>query len=863
MKTRHVISSSLFAALIVGVLLSPASAQTVQTEVAADRRPTFHTQGDVLIKNGKLLTVTKGVIEGGDILIQKGKITQIGKGIKAPDGVKVIDASGKFVTPGIIDAHSHRASDDTNEGADSITAEVRIRDILNPDQLGLYYAVASGMTTSLVLHGSANPIGGQSLVIKNKWERPAKEVIFEGAPRMIKFALGENPKRPGQNNQRFPASRTGVEAVYRRAFADARDYMAAWSEYEKKKDDPKVPAPRRDLRLEALADILKRKIWVQCHSYRQDEMLMMVRLSQEFNFHLCMQHALESYKIAPELAKAHVPVSMFGDGFAYKLEVVDSMPMATAICDKAGVTVSVNTDTFMGTVPITQDAAKSMRYGVSEDHALRMVTMNPAMELGVDNRVGSLEVGKDGDIAIWQGHPLSNYTKCVMTFIDGEVFFERRDVFKVDKKSEAAASVKSMAFDPDKSVLPKDASSYLIKGATVHLVSGPDQMNSNVLIKGGHIEAVGANVEPGSGTVVIEGKGLHVYPGLIDGGSKLGIDEIGEVSSSQDSSENGEYKPDLMAIHSINPDNQHFAKVRFNGITSAVTNLAGGMIGGQAALLNTLGFTTEGVDLGSPAGLDVYVPAGPDPRFKEFMPAEQYAQMVNGVGDRIKAFEDFFEAAKRYGEARSAGESIPTDMKLEAMQPYLKGLKPVFLHADASSSIREAIAVTKKFGLKGIIVGGGQAWKLASLIKDSGMPVILKGPSAACPDETGVIGEFDPYDSTYASASILHDAGVKFCFMTDSFDTSMNLPFSAGRTCAFGLSHSDAIKALTLDAASILGVGDKLGSLERGKIANVIVTDGDPLELTSQLRYLFIQGKPVKLESHYTDLYRKYMGRLK
>lgn len=856
----HTIRFTSFA--IVFATLGMAGAQTLPTEVAVDRRPTFHTRGDVLIKNGRLLTVTHGTIEGGDILIQHGKITQIGKGIAAPAGVKVIDAAGKFVTPGIVDAHSHRASDDVNEGADSITAEVRIQDIINSDQIGIYYALASGMTTSMLLHGSANSIGGQSLVIKNKYERPNDELIFQDAPRMVKFALGENVKRPGQGGSRFPAARTGVEAVYRRAFNDARDYMLAWDEYEKHKDDPKVAPPRKDLRLDALADILRGKIWVQCHSYRQDEMLMMVRLSQEFHFHLNMQHALEAYKIAPELAKAHVSVSMFGDGFAYKLEVVDSIPMATAICDKAGVLVSVNTDTFSGTVPITQDAGKAMRYGVSEDHALRMVTINPAIELGVDKHVGSLDLGKDGDIAIWQGHPLSNYSKCVMTFIDGEVFFERRDPFKVDSHSAAASTVQTKAFDPDRNVLPKKADSYLIVNGTIHSVSGPVITNGSLWIKNGRIEAVGANLKATTGTVVVDAKGLDVYPGLIDAGSKLGIDEIGEVSASQDSTENGEYKPDLRAIHSINPDNQHFPKVRFNGITTNVTNLAGGVVAGQAALVQTAGFTTEGMDLGSPAGLDVFVPTGPDPRFKMFMPPDQYAQIESGLKDRIAVFEGFFDKAKRYGEARASNELSQTDIKLDAMQPYIKGQKPVLFHADSVVAIREALNVAKKYQLKAIIAGGSESWQIADELKKAGVPVILKGVAVECPEETDP-SELDPYDTPYVAPTLLKRAGVPFCFMSDSMDTSMNLPYMAGRASAFGLSHDDAVRAVTLDAATILGIGDKLGSLERGKIANVIITDGDPLDLTSQLRYLFIDGRPQKLESHYTDLYRKYMGRIK
>lgn len=841
-----------------------ACAQSIPTEVAADRHPTFHTNGDVFIKNGRVLTITNGILEGGDVLILKGKISKIGKGLTAPTGIKIIDATGEFVTPGIVDAHSHRGTDDVNEGADAITAEVRIQDVLNTKSTSLFYALASGMTTSMVLHGSANPIGGQSTVIKNKWEHPISEAIFDGAPHMVKFALGENPKRPGgqDRNPRFPASRTGVEAVYRRAFTDARDYMHAWDEYSKHKDDPKIAPPRRDLRLEALADILTGKNWVQCHSYRQDEMLMMVRLSQEFHFHLCMQHALEAYKIAPELAKAHIPVSMFGDGFAYKLEVVDSIPMATTICDKAGVIVSVNTDTMSGTVPITQDAAKALRYGMSVDHAMRMLTINPAFELGVDKRVGSLEVGKDGDIAIWKGHPLSNYTKCVMTLIDGEVYFERRDAFKVDTHSMAINSVSSQSFDPDKNVLPKDATSYLIVGATVHPVSGPDLPKGNVLIKDGHIEAVGTAVHGYAGTVTIDGKGMHVYPGMIDANSKSGLDEIGEVPSSQDSAENGEYKPDISALNSINPDNQHFPKLRYNGITSTVSAPNGGVVSGQGALINTIGFTTELMNVQSPSDLEITIPTGPAGFLRQFLPAEQIAQMESGLSDHLRVLREFFDAGKRYGEAKAAGEAIRTDTKMEALQIYLKGEKPVVFHADDAASIREAVKLSKEYNLKAIIAGGAESWQVAKLLKENNIPVIFQAPSAACPDETNPPGEFDPYDAPYTTPSVLHDAGVKFCFMSNSFDMAMNLPYGAGRTCAFGLSHFDAIKALTLDAATILGVGDRLGSLEKGKLANIIVVDGDPLDLTSQLRYLFICGKPVPLESHYTALYRKYMGRV-
>src|SRR5579862_6435842 len=279
------------------------------------RKPNLITHGSVLIKDARILTATHGAIEKGSILIQNGKIVAIGQ-IAPPAGVTVIDAAGKVVTPGIVDAHVHRAIDSTNEGTDAITAEVRILDVLNPNNKNVWQALASGETTGMALHGSANPIGGQSVVIKFKYGHPVEDLPIPDAPRMIKFALGENVTRSGSTTStRFPHTRMGVQAVYRRAFTEAREYVKKWDAYEaEKKSNPAAKAPVRDLRLETLADLLRGKLWVQCHSYRADEILMMVRLSQEFGFKIgAMQHALESYKIAPELAKAGVGVSIFED----------------------------------------------------------------------------------------------------------------------------------------------------------------------------------------------------------------------------------------------------------------------------------------------------------------------------------------------------------------------------------------------------------------------------------------------------------------------------------------------------------------------------------------------------------------------
>jgi len=837
--------------------IQAAAAQTLPTEFEADRKPSFATGGNVLIKNGHILTITKGVVEG-DVLVLNGKISKVGPNLTAPAGVKVIDATGKFVTPGLVDAHSHRGADDINEGADSITAEVRIEDVLNPNQDSLYHALASGITTGMLLHGSANAIGGQSLVIKHKFMHPPSEVVFPGAPRMIKFALGENPTRPGgQSTPRYPASRMGMETVYRRAFEDAKEYSRQWQDYEAHRSDPKVAPPRRDLRLETLADILNGKIHVQCHSYRQDEILMMVRLSQEFKFSLTLQHALESYKLAPILAAAHIPVSIFGDGFAYKLEVVDSTPMASTILDKAGVLVSVNTDTGGGTVPLTQDAAKAIRYGTSPERALRMITINPAIELGIQSKVGSIEEGKDGDLAIWDGHPLSVYTKCTMSLIEGEVYFERKDKFKVDGRSMAAKAPDGHPFDINGNKLPPVAKSYLIAGATVHPISGPELPKADVLIADGKIVAIGANLKVPAGSSQIDGKGLHVWPGMIDAGSQLGLAEIGQVNSATDTNENGDYVPDLRAITAINPDSVHFPKARYNGITSAVVFPSAGIMSGRSGLVKTLGSTNEGMTIESEVGLNVSVPDSPPARFKEFYPPGEFDKQVAAVKGRKRALREYFEAGQRYAALHDADLSAPIDLKMEALRPYLARKKPVIFQCTTEESIRYAIALAEAVKVRPILFGAGDAWKLAKFLKEKGIPIIASPPGVACPDEDDP-SEFDPYDTPQAFGSVLQDAGLSFAFASSRWDMAMDLPYRVGRMCAYGLSHDAAMRALTLDAAKILGVDDRLGSLEAGKIANVIVTDGDPLEVTSHVRYLFIDGKPLPLESHYTDLWRRY-----
>jgi imidazolonepropionase-like amidohydrolase len=394
-------------------------------------------KGAVAIVNGTVLTVgPQGRIDKGTVVFENGKITAIGKDVTVPAGAQIIDAAGRFVMPGIIDAHSHTAVEDSvNECSDSVTAEVRIADVLDPNDPDLFRQLAGGVTALNVLHGSCNTIGGQNAVIKVRYGAAPEKLLFEGAPRGIKFALGENVKRsnyrpPGE--RRFPATRMGVEATLRDAFLEARAYQKEWADYEKpgKAAGPKAAkplAPRRDLRKETLVGILEGRILVHAHCYRADEILMLMRVADEFGFKIrTLQHVLEGYKVASEIAKHGAGASTFIDWWGYKLEAYDATAYNPAILAAHGVRVSLNSDSSELARRLYWDAAKAVKYGgVSEDEALRMITLNPAWQLGIDKRVGSLEVGKDADIAIFGAYPLSPDARVEMTLVDGTVYFDR------------------------------------------------------------------------------------------------------------------------------------------------------------------------------------------------------------------------------------------------------------------------------------------------------------------------------------------------------------------------------------------------------------------------------------------------------
>ena len=384
------------------------------------------------IMGGTVITVgPQGTIPNGTVIVRGTKIVAVGPNVPIPSGTAVINATGQYVMPGIIDAHSHTAVEDgVNECTDAVTAEVRVADVVDQHDVNIYRQLAGGVTLVNVLHGSCNAIGGQSAVLKLRWGLPPEDLVYKDAPRAIKFALGENPKRsnfsvPGQ--RRFPATRMGVEVVLRDIFRQAQDYKREWEAWEKTGRAAGAPAPRRNLRLEEVRDILDGKVLVNAHCYRADEILMLIRIADEFGFKVrVFQHVLEGYKVASEIARHGAGASTFSDWWAYKIEAWDAIPYNAAVLAAHGVKVSVNSDSDELARRLYWEAAKTMKYGgVSEDEAFKMITLNPAWQLGVEKHVGSLEAGKDADIVIFSDHPFSPDAHVELTLVEGTVRFDR------------------------------------------------------------------------------------------------------------------------------------------------------------------------------------------------------------------------------------------------------------------------------------------------------------------------------------------------------------------------------------------------------------------------------------------------------
>lgn len=884
---------------------------------------------DRLYRNATIWTQgPQGTLTNADVLIQGGKIKAIGRNLRAPNGCQVIDATGKHISPGIWDCHSHTGiSGGVNEGSNMITAECRIGDVIDHTSNSIYVQLSGGTVGANQLHGSANVIGGQNSTVKWRWGQPSSAFPVESAPPGVKFALGQNPIREdsggfGQQSPPEggtlltwrPRTRMGVEESLRRALQLGKEYNQAWADFRSGKSQVE---PKRDIQLEALGEIVAGKRVIHSHGYRADEMLMLIRVAKAYGAKInTLQHVLEGYKIADEMAEAGVGGSTFADWWGYKLEAYDAIPYNAALMANRGVSVSVNSDSDNHARRLNQEAAKSMRYGgVSAEEALSYVTIEPAKQLGIADRTGSLEVGKDADLAIWTDSPLSVYAICVETYVDGVKRFDRLNDAKqrADRIKELEEARKLLSEPSDgknpftdgsgtaanakveanTSGIPAKAkyglgpvtgqpatkryprSAFLIRQAMIHPMVGAPFVGDVLVAKDGKIENV-APMLKGNGAQEISGVGKHVYPGLIDPATGIGLNEIGQVPTSDDSSERGNFHPDYRVERAINPEWDTLGVARQQGILTVLVKPSGGGIPGQAALINTEGFTYE--DLTIQGGIALAYSLGGGGGFgglehddsvnhdnccgvgtDEHTSGQGRQGGGGGVATTLESLSTQLNDAREYAKKRDAATAekpVPADQRQEAMLKVASGELPVIISATSATDMKAAVAWSEKEGVRILLYGCSGAGEIVDWLAQNQVPICLAAVYSMPRSDQEV-------DYFYSLPARLAKAGVKFCLTTNNDKDVRQLRDQAGWAAAYGLDREDAARMITLWAAQVMGIDDRLGAIMPGLEGTIILTDGEITETKTQVLRAWIQGREVDLTNRQTRLYDKYRNRPK
>ena len=679
----------------------------------------------------------------------------------------------------------------------------------------------------------------------------------------------------------------GNEESIRRALYLGFEYGKEWEDYRAGKT---AVEPRRNLQLEGLWEIATGKRLIHSHGYRADELLMLLRVTKEVGAKVkTLQHVLEGYKIADEMAEMGVGGSTFADWWGYKLEAFDAIPFNAALMADRGVSVSVNSDSDNHARRLNIEAAKSIRYGgVTPEKALSFVTIEPARQMGIDKQTGSLEPGKDADMVVWTADPTSIFAICLETYVDGVKRFDLDDDARqrVDRLAELAEAKKILesrtpAEEPDndsltpaaiggispRTGLPGSAKyprkPLLIAGATIHPMLGEPVIGDVLIGADGLIVGVGKVSAP-AGAVKVDGKGKHVYPGIIDGATTLGLTEIGQVPESDDSSEKGDFHPDYRAIRAVNPDSELIAAARNQGVLTALTAPTGGLFAGQAALLSLEGFTWE--DLAIDSGLAIKVSLGGRRfNFEQDCCADQEdhdhdddltsGQGRRGGGNQAAASETLTRVStelKKAREYRAAGG--PRDDRYEVLLQASEGKIPFLIEANSANDIKAAVAWAEKVKVAIQITGASSAGEIAEWLAGRQVPILLTATMS-------MPGSEEPLDAFYGLAAKLKKAGVKFGIATSESHDVRQIREFAGFSAAHGLGAEDAARSITLWPAEILGLGKRLGAVAPGYEGTVILTDGPLVEVGTRVLRAWIRGRECDLAFRQTRLYDKYRVR--
>ena len=833
----------------------------------------------IAITNARILTVTRGVIEKGTVVIENGKVREVGADVRVPEGAKVIDAAGCVVTPGLIDSHSHLGLGSSygvtedNEMTDPVTPQLRVIDSIHPEGSGqdrgqFRNALSEGVTTVIARPGSGNVIGGQTAVLKLRGGTVDDMVVR--FPADMKMALGH--KMMYANKGQMPMTKMGTAYLVRQAMLDAADYKEALARYRREKaKKPDAAPPARDLKKEAMLKVLDREIPVHIHVSAADDIMTAVRLAKEFGFRgLSLGHAEEGYKVATELAREKVVVVVGPQMIVYR-EDGTLVNLADHLV-RHGVEVNIMTDADVVQQQwLRHQAAVAVKHGMDPVEALKAITINPARLAGLEASIGSIEPGKDADLVVFDGDPFGVLTRTLKVLIDGKVVFEAKEeamgAAAGESRRNAAANV-AADFSPrlhgmrpgeERRLKPAATEEVVskalaIKNGRVLPMSGPAIEGGVVLVENGKIRAVGKDIAVPEGAKVIDAAGGWVLPGLVEAHTTIGLREIYGPSNSDELSDPATAQ--LLVLDALNPFDKGVRHARGAGVTTALlTPGRMNVIGGQAAVVRLAGRTVEDMSLLSPAGVKLSLGEGPKDAYggKGRLPSTRMGsayvvrKALLEAGEYLKKVKDY-EAAKAKAKPGKAGEEAQApkrDLALEPLAALLEGKLPAFIECYRADDIMTALRIVDEFKLRAVLIGCAEGYRVAREIAKRDVPVIV-GPMGVGPKRV------ETMEVTIANAALLAEAGVKVVLEAEEDALGIGaleeLPLSAALAVKGGLARDAALRAITLTAAEVLGVADRVGSLEPGKEGDIVIFDGDPLDYRTRVKTVLLAGKPPAAE---------------
>ena len=826
----------------------------------------------VVYRGAKILTAAGQTFDPGVLVVQDRKIAAVGPvdGTVVPEGAEIRDVSGKVIIPGLVDSHSHlgvysrpavAANRDGNEMTGPVQSIVRALDSLNPFDPGIRMANAGGVTTANIMPGSGNVIGGQTIYVKLRGYTP-EQMWIASTDNLggLKMANGENPKRSYGGRGQSPGSRMKIAALQRAEFIKAEAYLRKWDDFRTKiATDASATPPDVDLGLETLVEVLQKKRTVHFHTHRADDILTVLRLKEEFGFEVVLQHGTESFKVLDQIAAAQVPVSLtIVDSPGGKAEVVDFTERCAAELAAAGIKVLINTDD-----PVTESrfllrtAAIAVRGGLSEEDALKAVTINPAEVMHLADRVGSLAAGKDADFVVLSGPPFSVYTRVLETYIDGQQIFNLADdrqrlyqtggfALQSPLAPPAATPHTAKPVDVTTPVVPDgrpapnaDSTAFAIVAGRLHTIANGTIENGVVVIRDGKIEhasAVAGYTIPEAMPVVAA---AEVTPGLIDAHTVVPLDGQYNIPADSESNETSDpNQADVRTLDGFNPSEPLLRYLLEQGIT--VVHACPGrsnVIAGLTGVFRTHGRSAEAMALAFPHAMLFNLGDSPKEAYDGKRPGTRMgtAALVRESLSKAVAYRRKLESVKE-------GETPPDrDLKLDALSKVVSQEIPAFFCAQRADDILSALRISGEFKLKARIGLGAEAYLVADEIKKATVPVTVHPTQQR-------VGDIETYNTILGNSAALAAAGIPIALSSgveDYVPKTRVVRHEAALAAVHGLGVEGALRAITLDAATLLGVAERLGSLEAGKIADVVLYDGDPFENATHVTHVIVDGKLV------------------